>query len=397
MDLKSRAASLGIEKYPAGLEEVFPTTDLKNETVCNADTLRALHERYGIFGDYLEEILKGAEEVLRTPALLAWLNLSAAYCKNLETMYEASKMPMPPLDGSVARNVFPALLLADEAPVTAERYRARGFDEAQISLAIGNVGRNLWVHLITEGKVGISQGLYGWLTHYSKAVIFDHKGLNFQPAVWKTESLVLKHKETGEIVILMMQGRFSPNGLLLGSAGADGEEGAFDAEFSEQIHAFFGHPVKNGRVQATLRRFDKSEWRAVLRPGDDVINLHIPRNGDFSPAAVDESLREGFALCERYYPELSFKAATCCSWMLDPEIANILGEGSKITSFARRFELHPVNDTVGRACMGFVFPGEHCSVEELPERTTLQRGVKKLFLDGGFNQWTTGVMTDTLA
>ena len=397
MDLKSLAASLGIEHYPAGLEKVFPAPDLENTSICNPDTLRALQEKYGIFGDYLDEVLKGAEEVQHTPALLAWLNLASAYCKELETMYEASKMPMPPLDGSVGRNIFPALLLADEAPLTAERYRARGFDEAQIAAAIANVGRNLWAYCLMEGKVGLSQGLYGWLTHYSKAVIFDHKGLNFQPAVWKDEALVIKNRETGEVVILMMNGKFSRNGLLLGSAGEADEEGAFDAEFSEQIHAFFGHPVKNGRVQPTLHRFDKREWRAVLRPGDDVINLHIPRNVDFSPAAVSESLGEGFALCERYYPELTFKAATCCSWMLDPEIASILGEGSKITAFARRFVLHPVNDTVGRACMGFVFPGEHCSVEELPERTTLQRGVKKLFLDGGFNQWTTGVMTDTLA
>ena len=86
MDLKSLAASLGIEHYPAGLEEAFPTADLENTSICNPDTLRALQKKYGIFGDYLEEVLKGAEEVQHTPALLAWLNLASAYCKNLETM-----------------------------------------------------------------------------------------------------------------------------------------------------------------------------------------------------------------------------------------------------------------------------------------------------------------------
>ncbi len=393
MELRQLATRLGIETYPPCLEEIYEAVDLYDRSLCDVDFLTGIQEKYGAFGEYYELVLKAAEEIKENKELLAWLNLSFAFCRDVTAM-EARKIPLPPFDESVGRDLFAALLFAAEVPLTVERYRARGLDEEMIKSCLGNLWRNIWVHEITQGRPALS--LYGWLTHYTKAVIFDHKGLNYQPCVWGTNSLVLKNKRSGEFVIVMIQGRFHKNGLVLGSVGAVEEEGSFGADFSEQIDAFFGHAVKDGRVQPELRCFLKSEWRAVLRPGDEVINLHIPRNTNFDPAYVDESLREGIALSKKLFPELHLKGVVCCSWMIDPSIAQILGEGTKMTSFANRFEKHPVNDASGTGCMGYVWPGEHCPTEELSERTTLQRGIKKLMLSGDTIRWTQGVMTDTL-
>lgn len=395
MELRQIATCLGIEKYPEELEELYTKVDLEDTTLCDPARLEEIQSEYGAFGEYFEEIKTAAREISESRELLAWLNLAFAFCRDVTAM-EARKMPFPPFDESVGRNLFGALLFAAEIPMTVERYRARGFDGEMIARCIGNLGRNIWVCELTLGKTVLTQGYYGWLTHYTKAVIFDHKGLNYQPSVWEPNSLVLKNKKSGEFVIVMIQGRFHKNGLVLGSAGAKDEEGAFGADFSEQIDAFFGHPVKDGRVLSVRRCFLKSEWSAVLRPGDEVVNLHIPRNTNFDPAYVEESLREGLALSKRHFPELQLKGAICCSWMLDPAVARILGKGSKIASFSARFEKHPVNDASGTACMGYVFPGVHCATEELPEKTTLQRGVKAMALSGEFIQWTMGVMTDTL-
>lgn len=393
MELKQLATSLGIESYPEELEMIYVTTDKETKALCDVATLQELQTTYGAFGEYYDLVVQAAEEIGKDRDLLAWLNLSFAFCCRA-TAIEARQMPFPPFDGSVARDLFAALVFAAEIPCMVERYRARGFDEDMILRCVGNLWRNIWVCELTQGKIRLT--LYGWLTHYTKAGIFDHKGLNYQPAVWEPKSLVLKNKTSGEFVIVMIHGRFHKNGLVLGSAGVTEEEDSFDADFSEQIDAFYGHPVKDGRVQRERRTFLKSEWSALLRPGDDVINLHIPRNTNFDPAYVDESIAEGIALSKKHFPELNLKGVICCSWMLDPAVARILGEGSKIASFSARFEKHPVNDTSGTACMSYVFPGEHGETETLPEKTTLQRGVKALLLSGDCIRWTMGVMTDTL-
>ena len=42
--------------------------------------------------------------------------------------------------------------------------------------------------------------------------------------------------------------------------------------------------------------------------------------------------------------------------------------------------------------MSYVFPGENnVATENLPEKTSLQRGIKNMMLGGKYNFWTTGV------
>ena len=76
--------------------------------------------------------------------------------------------------------------------------------------------------------------------------------------------------------------------------------------------------------------------------------------------------------------------------MLDPKLPDILPENAKIAQFIRRFVLFPSGDTAGNACMSYVWPGETCATEELPENTSLQRGIKRMMLDGSYIFWTSG-------
>ena len=54
-----------------------------------------------------------------------------------------------------------------------------------------------------------------------------------------------------------------------------------------------------------------------------------------------------------------------------------------------------MKDTNGAGCLGYVFPGYQSGpVENFPENTTLQRGIKKLMLDGDFIRGTAGVIVE---
>ena len=395
MELRTLADILGVRSYPEALETVYNTMDTSDELLCDEAFITALNEKYDLLGEYYDAVIAGAKDLKTKKNLLAWGKLAYAYSKDASRR-EASLMPMPPSDGSAAGDMLPVLALIREVPEMVKRYADRGFDEAQIKKNLENIKINMWVTQITQGKVSLSWGHYQWLAFYTKAMIFDHKGFNYQPTGWPPFSMVLKNKQNGEYVILMTAGRFTKDGLVLGSAGAREEEGSFEAEFEEKEDAFFGHRAEKGRVLPELEKFEKAEWEAVLRHGDGVLNLHIPRNTDLAPDHVTESLTEGLALARKHYPELAPKCIVCTSWLLDPKIVDIVGPDAKLSQFINRFKKHPTMDAGGTACLGFVWPGGTGSIAEYSEKTSLQRGIKRLMLAGDFIRGTAGVLTDDL-
>ena len=395
MELKKLAASLGIEDYPDALEKVYENLIENDQLICDLDFIRTLHEKYDLLGDYYDIVTEGAKDLKDKKNLLTWATLAYAYRKDV-SRFEAKRLPIPVSDGSPAGDLLPVLVVIREVPDMVNRYRSRGLNETQIKKNLENIRINLWVHKITQGRVALNKSLFDWLMLYTKALIFDHKGFNYQPNVWGYNSIVLKNKTTSECVIVMINGRFAKNGLFLGSAGVSEKEGSFCAEFNEFTDAFFGHRCTNGKVQPTLEKFEKSEWSAVLRPGDDIVSLHIPRKTNLDPDYVSESLAEGLALTKKFYPELSPKCITCHSWLMDPMLVEILGPHAKLSKFTSGFMKHPTMDTSGVGCLDFVWPGEKATVEALSERTTLQRGIKKLMLEGDFIRNTAGIVTDGL-
>jgi len=389
LELKALADRLGIAEYPEVLEGAFEEVKKHGPITNIASTLKQLHEEFEPFGEYYDFLLRGADAVQHDEDLLSWLSIGFHYCMDADEM-TAARFPFPPFDKELARDALPALLVVMEFPETVKRYRSRGFDDTQIKKNLGNLRENIHVHEITQGRPALS--LYGWMTHYTKARIFDFMGFNFQAWKWKDEAIMLKHRTTEEHVFLLLKGNFTAEGAVAGIRGAEDVPAAIEATVEETDDAFIGYRAIGQRINTVREVFAKSEWEAVLRPNDDVINFHIPRGADFTPTIVEESIQKGAELMARYYPECKFRYTVCTSWMLDPKLLDILPEGSKIAYFIRHFLLHPSGDTAGTACMSYVFPGENdVATENLPEKTSLQRGIKNMMLGGKYTFWTTGV------
>ena len=246
-DLKNLAEQLGIEEYPEILEAVFESTQNEPPLSCVTDVLTQLHEEYDLFGKYYDFLLQGAEEIKKSRALLAWLSLGVRYCKDVSDT-DAARFPLPPSDQSLARDAFPAILIAMEFPETVKRYRARGFDDVQIKRNLSNLERALYVHEITQGRTALSAGLYCWLTHYTKALIFDEMGFNFQVWKWRDEAILLKHRKTGEYAFLMLKGNFTAHGTVAGMRGREDEPTLFEATLEETEDAFIGYRAKGQQV-----------------------------------------------------------------------------------------------------------------------------------------------------
>lgn len=131
-----------------------------------------------------------------------------------------------------------------------------------------------------------------------------------------------------------------------------------------------------------LFRIGALEYERKPLAGDMVIEIHIPSDADFSPAAVSRSLEMAKAFFAEHYPELSDCAYCCCSWLLDQSLKNMLRADSNILNFQGRFEI--IDE--GEADTEFIEWLFHTRITDygrLPEYTSLQKNMKAYLLSGG--------------
>jgi len=67
---------------------------------------------------------------------------------------------------------------------------------------------------------------------------------------------------------------------------------------------------------------------------------------------------------------------------MDPQLSKLLKPGSNITAFQRKFTRFP-SVSSGKPCK-FVFFKQYKTLQELPENTSLERVLKKHYLDGHY-------------
>lgn len=134
--------------------------------------------------------------------------------------------------------------------------------------------------------------------------------------------------------------------------------------------------------QISLSEFRIGALEYEFVEGDDCeIAVHIPSDVNLQKESVMQSLNDFFDFRKTYFSEWKNVKLTCDSWMLMPELKDLLGEGSNIVAFQNLFEIDTLNYDA-TWYMGWIFPGHENVNESLPECTTLQRRMKKLLLDG---------------
>ena len=111
------------------------------------------------------------------------------------------------------------------------------------------------------------------------------------------------------------------------------------------------------------------------------VAVHIPSDADMSRDSIQASLAAFYQFRETYYPEWKDVKLTCDTWMLMPEHQAFLGERSRIVGFQKMFEIEQINREE-TWYMGWIFPGYDTIDDKLPEKTLLQRELKKYLLAG---------------
>ena len=148
-----------------------------------------------------------------------------------------------------------------------------------------------------------------------------------------------------------------------------------------------------GTLEFEYRRIRPGPRPAGLEAEAPVLSVHIPSDAVLGREELDESysIARQFFSQEKLCPWGKPKAVVCGSWLLAPALNGLLPEDSGIRRFARDYRLYDV-DEEDQEFYEWLFGG--CKpMEELPERTSLQRAVKAHLAAGGRLGMARGVLT----
>lgn len=136
------------------------------------------------------------------------------------------------------------------------------------------------------------------------------------------------------------------------------------------------------QVSCKLFRIGQLEYELASLNGEAVVSLHIPTDVDLRPEVLRPSVKAGLAELYRIFPEYKEKKVYCHTWLLSPLLKELLPEGSNILQFQKLFDIRP-EGVPGKDVLLWVFKNPRLPPEEYPENTSLQRKLKRFFLEGG--------------
>ncbi len=77
----------------------------------------------------------------------------------------------------------------------------------------------------------------------------------------------------------------------------------------------------------------------VLKDGDKVLHVHIGSRGKLLQEEVQKSFVLAKDFFEKHFPDFTYRAFVCSSWLLDENLKNILKKDSNILKFQDNFQI----------------------------------------------------------
>lgn len=349
-----------------------------------------LANTYGILNTYRDVYKKAAAEVGKSPDLSAFLALLCYAIKDRKTAesdFMNFSAPVSP-DGknSLAYDMLSALAVCAAIPSCYETLKKRNLPQNIIYIML-NDPETYIDEFMRRNNGAYGSSLIGWAQLILNGKIFRLNRLNFEIFSTFTAKAAVFKSIDGEEICLADGATLHKSGYLLGAKGFEDEAGSWQASIEETRDFWHGFAYdKRGYVCNKKVSLPKSKWEKVLSHGDPVISVHIPFGGSLSAEAVNSSISEAREFVETYFPDFPYKAFTCHSWMLNPELENLIGAESNIVKFGNRFNRISAKCTA-EDVFYFIFLkpwGTKVELSELSENTRLEKSLKSHYLSGNF-------------
>jgi hypothetical protein len=140
---------------------------------------------------------------------------------------------------------------------------------------------------------------------------------------------------------------------------------------------FRGALYQLGRLQFNRTNVRAAHVAGAFREGEAALGIHIPESGPLTPDETDDSFAQARPFFTRHFPETPTSLGICTSWLLDPQLGEYLPRESNIMRFQHRFTIVGEGYDGDADVLRFVFHRIAPNIDDLPQRTTLERAIVK--------------------
>ena len=272
--------------------------------------------------------------------------------------------------------LVPLGVLASFLEKAIEPYQRQGADDEMLKATFGDVLR--WVNWYKRetGRDGLAEICWAVRAYCNKlyqigCLQYERIESHYPVQVW----------QMGQSILVLSAGGVYVNHQ--GRACQDITDASFITGYKQQDNEVSGHLIDThtGEISPEETAFATTGMTRLLRPGEEVLTMHIPAGTSLDPAEVDQSL----AAAKRFFEAagMPFALCLCHSWMLDPQIEGFVQPGSRILNLARRFARFTVAGEGSGARFIFLTDTPALDLPEAAIKTSLQKAVIRHLKSGG--------------
>lgn len=324
---------------------------------------------------YREPLEKMAERVKADPDLLA---LAAyAHWRTFRDPDEKREYDWPTLQKKLGDEsaVFYLLVTLGFAAEYERRQAPFSIPEAVIRNTCQQTARYAENYRFARGKVGLFTSQLCWLHCYFPPARYYRIGrLEFCQGTHQCPFRFYRNRWTRQIIALTTGGVWYTAEGSAPFADLPRPADAWQSTFEEKDGYAIGYPLgQNGCIQRTLLRLPLVNWELVLKPGDPILDTHIPSGGGMRPELVRDSLKDALRFFDTYFPGNNIRGFTSGSWIFSPMLKEFLPPSSNILAFQDMLHIMPCGAPRNDG-LWFVFmqPGPY-DPDKLPTDTSLRR------------------------
>ncbi len=353
----------------------------------NAEYLDYVNSFKNCISNYIDDVKSAAKRILDMENFAVYaLFLYLAMQERKSFMEHIGEFEFP--EGNEAElDLLPFLVIITAIPELYKSLKKRGVPDDIISQTLRQFEDCVELTEERTGRPGYLKRYFDHMQHYVDEKILNIGRLRFQMVPELESNITVLENKSGKLAVLFDGAEINSAGRLIGTPPDGDNQNCFTAKVSETEESFFGLCADcMGNCTSEPLEYPKSEWNLLLKKGDPILSVHIPNKGAFTFEACEESYARARDIFKDCYSEFSYKAFHCHSWMLDAKLREFLSESSNVLAFQKKYTLY-AGETEGIDVFNFVFKMQYTQeidYKEIPEDTSLQRALKKLYIDGEY-------------
>ncbi|MBQ6846535.1 MAG: DUF5596 domain-containing protein [Oscillospiraceae bacterium] len=386
MNIEQMKTELGMKSVPGCFFDIYTeiaeSYEKRAEVILSDEYVRrTLSENYALL-PYIDTVVEAAGKVRGNNALRLLVCILENWVRNGgnpgDKEYDA------PTGVGLEYDFFHLFAAIPTIPESVNFLRNRNVPEDIIAATLREYDYCFEMRLQSTGRIDFDRGRLSWIRKiiHNKMIRVDR--LKFELPTTRVNGIKAYKNKEGDILVLADGLHIHKSGHIVGSIGCEDETGSFFAEIEETETEIIGHIITDGEVAREKSSFSKDEWELCLSKEDPVIPVHIPKEGDFGSDTIESTYNRLFEVMENCFSDMPYKAVHCHTWMMSRDLRKVLKPTSNILAFRDKYIHYPCRSD-GTWVFNFVFMGEGglSDIENLSEKTSLQRNVKELYKNGG--------------